>query len=467
MTQQNTHTWQQEIAALWGVGGPLVVNFLAVAGMSFADAVMAGRLGPRDLAAVAVGGSTWMLGFTLCLGFLMALSPIIARHFGAGRLAMIGRYTRQGFWLSQVLGISVLAVAQIWIQPAFESVGIDSGFRDLAAGYVKAISLGLPAMTVFLVLRFTTEGIGVTRPIMYTSLFSLVCNVFFNYVLMYGKFGAPALGAVGCGLASAITMWLMTIALAVYMFRHPRYKPLGIFSKAAPIRWNIFREVLSLGWPIMITISAESGLFSAISILIGTLGVHIAAAHQIALNFASTMFMVPLALSAAITVRVGQELGADRPAAARFAGKAGIVFCGAFMSCAAILMLLFRDAVVQLYTTAPEVREIAISLLLMAALFQIADGVQIGAAGALRGYKDTRVPMVINTFAYWVLAFPCAYLAAKVFALEPRFIWAAFVLGLTVSAILLSLRFRVISARPIAAERPGAADGHSALTESR
>lgn len=447
--------WRRELRALWKLAGPLVVNFLAVAGMSFADAVMAGRLGPRDLAAVAVGSSVWMLGFIFCLGFLMALSPIISQHYGAGRYELIGRYTRQAFWLSQVLGVSVMLVALFAVQPVFEFINIDIAFRDLTGGYVRAIYLGLPAIAIFLVLRFTTEGIGVTRPVMYASLFSLVCNVFGNYVLMYGKFGMPALGAVGCGVASAITMWLMTIALAIYIFRHPRYKPLKIFSKVAPIRWPIFKELVSLGWPIMITISTESGLFAAISILIGTLGVNVAAAHQIALNFASTMFMVPLALSAAITVRVGHELGSGNVQGARFAGWVGIVFCGLFMSCAAIGMLLFRDSVVQLYTTDKDVHAIAISLLFMAALFQVSDGIQIGAAGALRGYRDTRAPMAINTFAFWVLGFPCAYLAAKVFMLEPKFIWAGLVIALTTSAVMLTMRFRRLAANTIRQNLPG------------
>ena len=438
-------SWRLELRALWKVGGPLIVNFLAVAGMNFADAVMAGRIGPNDLAAVAIGGSVWILGLIFCLGFLMALSPIIAHHFGAGRLDLIGRYTRQGFWLSQALALPVLVLVQLGVQPAFSIVGIDEGFRDLSIGYVRAIYLGLPAMAIFFVLRFTNEGMGVTRPIMYTSLFSLVCNVSLNYVLMFGKFGFPALGAIGCGLASAITMWLMAIVLAIYVIRHPRYKPLQIFSRVARIRFSIFREVFSLGWPIMGALIAEVGLFSAISILMGTLGATIAAAHQVALNFASTMFMVPLALSSAITVRVGHELGRTDAVAARFAGLVGIVFCGIFMACAAITMLLLRQKVVQIYTADAEVQAIAISLMMMAALFQVADGIQIGAAGALRGYKDTRVPMLINAFAFWALGFPCAYLAARVLNLAPRFIWLGLVIGLTVSALLLTTRFMKIS----------------------
>jgi len=422
-----------------------VVNFLAVAGMNFADAVMAGRLGPRQLAAVAVGGSIWIIGLIICLGLLMSLSPIIARHYGAGRLDLIGRYTRQGVWIALALSLSLFLLVQAFVQPFLAAVGIDVAFRDLTGGYVKAIYFGLPAIAVFFVLRFTNEGIGVTRPIMYTSLFSLVTNVFLNYVLMFGKFGFPALGAVGCGIASAITMWLMTIGLAIYIYRHPRYVSLRIFSKVAPIRLSIFAEVLSLGWPIMISLVAEVGLFAAISLLMGTLGVTIAAAHQIAVNFASTMFMVPLALSSAITVRIGHELGKGDAAAARFAGKVGIVFCGLFMGCAAIMMLLFRDAVVRIYTNDIDVQAIAFSLLFMAALFQVADGVQIGAAGALRGYKDTRVPMVINTIAYWVLGFPIAFIAARVLFTEPRYIWVGLVLGLTVSAVLLTARYRKIS----------------------
>ena len=174
-----------------------------------------------------------------------------------------------------------------------------------------------------------------------------------------------------------------------------------------------------MGAPIAVSISAEAGLFSAVSILIGTRGADITAAHQIALNFASTMFMIPLALSAATTVRIGHTLGKGDVHAARLGGLVGIFNCGVFMAFSATFLLLFRDVVVGVYTSDPAVTEIAISLLLMAAIFQIADGVQIGAAGALRGYKDTRVPMLINTFSYWVLGFPLAYLAAITYRAPP------------------------------------------------
>ncbi len=401
-----------EARALLRIGGPLIVNNLAIAGMQFADAVMAGQLGADALAAVAVGGSVWFLAFTFFLGLLMAISPIAARLHGSGDDGLIGRYTRQGIYIGIAAGIPLIFVGQSVVEPMLIAIGIDPEFRDMTVGYTSAIMYGAPAIFVFLALRFTTEGIGHTRPIMYTSIFALVCNVFLNYVFMFGHFGAPALGAVGCGLASAITMWLIMIVFVIHILLSRRYRPLKIFSHLSPLRLSVLKEIIFLGVPIAITITAEAGLFNAVAILMGTRGSEITAAHQIAINFSATTFMVPLGLSAATTVRVGQLLGAGDTQGARISGMTGIVLCAVFMSISALFLLVFRNAVVSLYTDDIAVKGIAISLLLMAAIFQVADGIQIGSAGALRGYKDTRMPMAINTFAFWVLAFPLAYLAA-------------------------------------------------------
>jgi MATE family multidrug resistance protein len=446
-TPESGNNWLSEARALTRLAGPLIINNLSIAGMQFADAVMAGRLGAEALAAVAVGGSIWFLCFTFCLGLMMAISPIAARLHGAGQEGMIGRYTRQGLWLAVVLGLTVFALAQMLVEPALEFVGIDPGFRDLTIGYVRAIIFGAPAIFGFLAFRFTTEGIGYTRPIMYTSLFALVSNVFLNYVLIYGHFGAPAFGAVGCGMASAITMWMMVFIIGIYMRFKPVFEPLQIFVRIAPLRLPVLQEILKLGMPISITIAAEAGLFSAVSILVGTRGADVAAGHQIALNFASTMFMIPLALSAATTVRVGQALGACNYHAARTRGNTGIWACMLFMTFSAAFLLLLRDVIVRVYTPDVSVQAIAMSLLLIAAVFQIADGVQVGAAGALRGYKDTRLPMIITMFSYWALGFPLSYLATITFGAPPSYIWGGFVLGLSVAAVLLTARFIRLSKR--------------------
>lgn len=445
MTARLDSGWDAHAKSLLRIGGPLIINNLAVAGMQFADTVMAGQLGADALAAVAVGGSVWMLGFSFCLGLLMAISPIAARHTGAGDYGLIGRYTRQGIYLGVAMGVPMILIAQFAVDPLLTLIGIDPEFRDLTVGYVRAIMFGAPGIFIFLALRFTTEGIGHTRPIMFTSTFSLICNVFLNYVLMFGKFGAPAMGAVGCGVASAITMWIVALALGAYIFFSSHYRPFKIFMRVARVRLPALKEIVYLGVPIAITITAEAGLFAAVSILMGTRGTDITAAHQIAINFAATMFMIPLALSSATTVRVGQLIGAGDMRGARSSGAVGIGLCASFMALSAIFLLVFRDAVVDLYTDDPAVRGIAISLLLMAAVFQVADGVQVGAAGALRGYKDTRIPMVVNMFAYWALAFPLAFLAAITFKAPPNYVWAGFVVGLGVAATLLTWRYYRLS----------------------
>jgi MATE family multidrug resistance protein len=438
---------RSELRQLLHVAGPLIINNLAIAGINFTDAVMAGRLGANHLAAVAVGGSVWLLALVFCLGILMALSPIIARLVGASALGSVGRYVRQGFWLGQTLAFTMLALTLWLIQSILTYIGIDADFRHLAVGYIEAIMFGLPAMCAFFVLRFTTEGLGVTRPIMWTTLFSFVSNIIGNWVLMYGNLGAPAMGAVGCGLSSAITVWLMAAGLAIYVYRHRRYKPLKIFQPERIFRWREMKEVLLLGLPITMTITAETGLFGAVSILIGTISAQVAAAHQIAINFAATMFMIPLALSSATTVVVGHALGAGDTEVARRRGWLGIASCGFFMLCAAAFLLVARDFVVDFYTRDTAVQDIALSLLFVAAMFQVFDGIQIGAAAALRGYKDTRVPMFINLIAYWVIAFPLAYYAAIIARAEPQLIWVAFVIGLFVSASLLTYRYGKISKR--------------------
>lgn len=437
--------WRQELRALMGLAGPLIVNNLSVAGIHFADAVMAGRLGAETLAAVAVGGSIWFFSFTVLLGTLMAISPIAARHYGAGNPEVIGRYTRQGIYIAIIGAIAVIMIFYQFLGPALDMIGIDAQFRGMTNDYVRAIVLGAPGIFVFLALRFTTEGIGETRPIMYASVASLFINVFLNWVLMYGNLGAPALGAAGCGIASAITMWMMMIGLAIYMWRSPIYEKLQIFARVGHLRPTALKEILLLGVPIAVTITAEAGLFNAVSVLMGTRGAAIAAAHQVAINFAMTSFMIPLALSSAITIRVGHALGSGNAQAARFSGGFGIAACAVFMSCSATFMLLFRDVVVTIYTDDPAVTSIAVNLLLAAAIFQVADGVQIGAAGALRGYKDTRFPMAINTFAYWVLAFPLAYMAAVTYKAAPVYTWGAFIVGLSVAAILLTWRYARLS----------------------
>jgi len=426
------------------LAGPLIANNLALAGMNFADTVMAGRLGAIDLAAVAVGNGVWMVVFLFGLGVLMGMSPVAAQYFGAGQKPEVGRALRQCLWLSQVLAL-VLFVMLRQAGHLLAAIGIDVEILPKTIGYIDAISFGLPAMYAFLVLRFTSEGIGHTKPIMLIAIVGLFINVLFNYLLMFGKLGFPRLGAVGCGYASAISMWLMFSGMLIYVRRHSIYRKFELFTAFDWPRRDGLRELLGLGLPIGLSVLSEAGLFSAVALLMGTLGASIVAAHQIAINYAATMFMIPLALHSATTIRVGQAVGGAQIRIARVAGFVGIGLCGVVMLVSAILLLIFGRQIAAFYTVDLEVQQIAVALLFVAAVFQVSDGLQVGAAGALRGFKDTRVPMFINVFSYWVIGFPLAWVLGIHLRLGPQSVWAGLVAGLTVSAILLNIRYAAIS----------------------
>lgn len=434
------------------LAGPLVANNLALAGMNFADTVMAGRLGTIDLAAVAVGGSAWMLVFFAGLGTLMAVSPVVAHAYGAGRWEEAGVALRQALWLSQALAVTAFLLL-LGAGPVLTAVGVASEVVPLTSGYLFAMSFGLPGVFAFLAMRFMSEGVGWTRPIMYAAAVGLVVNVFGNWVLMYGNLGFPRLGAVGCGVASAIAMWSMFATLLTYILRSRHYDRFALWARFEGPRWPVQREILGLGLPIAASVEAEAGLFAGVALLMATLGATQVAGHQIAINYAATMFMVPLAFHSATTIRVGQALGRGEPVAARLAGWTGIALCGLFMLVSAFVLFLFRDNIAAFYTSDPELLPLAAALLTMAMVFQVSDGLQVGAAGALRGYKDTRVPLLMNVGSYWLLAFPMAWYAGIHARLGPVAVWAALITGLTVSAMLLNARFRRLSNRRVAATR--------------
>ncbi|MFU8820656.1 MAG: MATE family efflux transporter [Gammaproteobacteria bacterium] len=439
-----------EAAGILRLAGPLVVNNLALAGMSFADTVMAGRLGTVDLAAVGVGGSAWMVVFLAGLGMLMAVSPVVAHTYGAGRWEDAGVVLRQALWLSQALAVTAFLLL-LGAGPLLGAIGVAPEVVPLTAGYLFAISFGLPGVFGFLAMRFMTEGVGWTRPIMYAAGVGLVVNVFGNWVLMYGNLGFPRLGAVGCGAASAIALWSMFATMLIYLRRSPRYERFAPWARFEGPRWSAQREILGLGLPIAASVEAEVGLFAGVAVIMATLGATQVAAHQIAINYATLMFMVPLAFHSATTIRVGQALGRGEARRARRAGWTGIGLSGLFMLASALVLLLFRDRIAAFYTSDPELLPLATALLTMAMAFQLSDGLQVGAAGALRGFKDTRIPMLMNVGSYWLLAFPLAWYLGVHARLGPVAVWAALILGLTVTGLLLNARFLYLSNRRVAA----------------
>lgn len=448
--QSRLQRLKKEISELLHLAAPIVANNLALTGMSLTDTVMAGRISARDLAAVSVGNAVFYALFLFGLGILMAMSPITAQSTGAGRQREVGGYMRQCLWLSQFLALFTV-IALLRVEPFLNVIGISSDFRPVASGYVGAMSWGVPAVFAYLVLRFTSEGLGHTRPIALVAIAALIFNVFANYVLMYGKLGFPAMGAIGCGYATALTDWLMFALMLWYVIGINRslYAPLKLFERFSWPDFSRLKEILHLGLPIGIGVLAEVGLFSAAALLMGRLGTATAGAHGIAINYAATMFMVPLGIQSAILARVGQKTGRGDHAGARFTGLTGISVCTLVMFVSAVIMLLFAEQILGFYTDDVAVHEIATGLLFMAAVFQVSDGIQVAAMGALRGLKDTTIPMLYSVFAYWGVGFPLAWYMVVVQERGPNWVWGSLVAGLSVAAVLLVSRFLRITRQHI------------------
>jgi MATE family multidrug resistance protein len=325
---------------------------------------------------------------------------------------------------------------------------IDAEIVPTAAGYLRAVSWGLPAICAFTVLRSFSEGVSQTKPVMWISLLALPANIAGNYVFMYGKLGCPALGAIGTGVATALVMWFEVASLAAYIATHRAYSRFGAFARFELPDGRELAGLLRLGVPMGASVFMEGSLFATVALLMGTMGTHVVAGHQVAINVASVTFMVPLGLAMAISVRVGQSVGAGNLAQARRAGLVGMALAVGFMSCMAILMWTLPHAIAALYTQDAEVHAIAVRLLAMAAVFQISDGLQVSSAFALRGMKDTRVTMLITFIAYWGLGLPLGYVLGITWQLGPQAMWIGLIAGLTVAAILLHTRFRRIT-RPV------------------
>jgi MATE family multidrug resistance protein len=445
--------FQRDARAILHLGGPLLVNNLVLAGMSVTNTIAAGRVGPEALAGVAAGGSYYQLFWLGGLGILLSLPALVAHAYGAGRNEDVGHRFRQGLWLSQMIALPVL-VALMFVGPVLEWFGTDPRTIPHATAYVHTLCFGMPAMLAYLAHRYTTEGIGWTRPIMFTAALGLAANVLGNWVFTLGHFGVPSLGARGCAIATVMSQWSMLVAMHLYQRRHRAYRPFGLFARFEWPERRTLREILAFGLPIGGSVLSEGAFFAVAGLLMSTLGTEIVAAHQIAISWGSIMFMVPLAFHSATTVHVGRKVGAGDPVAGRFAGWSGIAMCGLFMGASAVVIVLARHQIAALFTTDPQVQLLAAGLLLFVAIFHVPDGLQVGAAGALRGFKDARVPMALNFTAYWLVGFPVAYWLGIHQSQGPRGIWMGMILGLFACALLLTLRYRQVSGRAV---RTGAA----------
>ena len=437
---------RRELRATLALAVPLALTQLTQMAMGFVDVIMIGRLGPSAMAAGVVGTSVFFSLLLVCMGVVMAVNPMVSQAVGAGDERAIGRSLRQGLWLATGLGLPLVALL-MQAETLLLWAGQEPATAVLGGAYIRAIAWGAIPNLWYTALRGFAEGLGRPRPILIVTVAAAFANAGINWVLIYGKFGVPAFGLVGAGMGSAIVMTLLCFGLlGMVRLDDEMWRRADLVHLRRPDP-EALRDLFRLGWPIGISFGLEAGLFAVSTLLIGLVGTAALAAHQIAINAASVTFMVPLGVAMATTVRVGQAAGAgDRLGAGR-AGWTGIGMGAAFMTLSALLFWLRPEWVVYVYMGAAteesaEVVRLAAVLLGIAAIFQLFDGVQATAGGALRGLKDTRTPMVVGAVAYWGIGMTTALLLGFRADLGAVGIWWGLTLGLGAAAVGLTVWFR-------------------------
>ena len=428
-----------QLSQLLALAVPVVVVQVGSMLLGVVDTIMVGRVSATDLAGVALGNLYFFACALLGMGVLFALDPVIAQAMGAGDEDQVARGLQRGVALATLLGVALV----LPMVPAGFVLGVlrqPAEVIPVARGYVLAVLAGLVPHLLFIVFQRSLQAIGWVKPIVITVVLGNLVNAFFNWILVFGNWGAPALGGVGSGWASTIARFFMAALLLLVAWpRLGRYlRPL----RPEALRLAPLRALAGLGLPMGAQMLLEFGAFAAIGLLMGWLGTVALAGHQIALNLASLTFMVPLGVAQATAVLVGRAVGRGDPDGARRAAGAGLGVGALFMATTAALFLAMPGLLARLYSDEPEVIAVAVALIPLAGIFQVFDGLQVVAGAVLRGIGDTRAAMIVNALGFWLFGMPLSMLLGFTLGTGPRGLWWGLVAGLVTVAVFLLLRVR-------------------------
>ena len=432
-------TRRYELKQLFHLMLPILVTQFSQAGLGLIDTIMAGRLSPTDLAAIAVGVGLWIPVMLLFSGIMIATTPLVAEAKGARTPEKIATIARQSLWVAFILGVIAGLVLQV-LPLTLPLLGVPESLQPKAGLFLHAIGFGMPAVTMYAALRGYSEAIGYPRPVTAISLMALLLLVPLNFIFMYGVGSIPALGSAGCGFATAILQWLMLMSLALYIFKNRVYQSSQPFSHWEKLNGYWLKRILKLGFPIGLAIFFEVSIFSTAAIVLSPLGETIVAAHQIAISVTSQLFMIPMSLAIALTIRVGTYYGEQNWDAMRRVQGLGLMTATILALLIMLMLWVFRSEIVALYTSDPMVTQIALYLVLFAVAYQLMDAWQISAAGCLRGMQDTKGPMWITMIAYWVIAFPVGVYLSRFGDMGAAGVWVGLIVGLSVACVLLLAR---------------------------
>ncbi|NIF26539.1 NorM family multidrug efflux MATE transporter [Pantoea sp. Tr-811] len=434
-----------ELKALLRLAGPLIASQLAHMLMVLTDTLMMARISPQALAGGGLGAASYSFVSIFCLGVIAAVGTLVAIRKGAKDIEGATRLAQNGLWLAW--GLALLAALALWnLKPVLLLFGQQPANVDAASEFLTLLPLALPGYLTFMALRGFTSALGRSTPVMVISLVGTVLNYLFNVALIEGMFGLPKLGLMGIGLVTAVVSMGMAIALALYIRWHPAYADYPLRKGLSRPSLAALRELWRLGLPIGGTYMVEVGLFAFAALCMGVLGSTELAAHQIALQIVSTAFMVPTGLSYAVTMRVGLYYGGGNLLAARSAGRVGIGFGAMIMFGFAALFWLLPEALVGVFIDRSDpgfaaIYQLAVQLLMVAAWFELFDGMQTIAMGSIRGLKDAKTTFLIGLCCYWLVGAPSAWLFAFNLGGGAVGIWWGLALGLACAAVALTLGF--------------------------
>ncbi len=420
---------------------PIMAGQIGQVMVNFIDNVMVGQLGPTALAAVSLAIAIYISFMVVGMGISFALPPLIAEADGKNEHRRIGRLFKHSLVINITYAIACAIIVEVGL-PLLEHLGQDPAVVELAKPYLRISGWSLLPLMLFQTLRCYADGMSETKPAMIASLVGNLFNVLFNYMLIYGKLGAPALGVMGAALGTLFARIIMVVILILILVR---WKGIWGHIKNANYKiyaFNVFRKVLRIGIPTSMQMFFEVSAFAGAALIMGTLGAVPQAAHQIAINLSAMTFLTCTGFAMAATIRVGNQLGRNDKIGVYKAGMSAIFQVVIFMLTAAFIFVIFRNALPTIYINDPEVIKIASGLLIIAAIFQVSDGVQVVAQGALRGIQDVKIPTAITFMAYWVFGLPISYYSANYMDFGPTGVWMGLVIGLTISAGLLTYRFR-------------------------
>jgi multidrug resistance protein, MATE family len=417
---------------------PVVFAELGWMAMGVVDTLMVGPLGPEAIGAVGLGSSLFTSIVIFAMGLLLGLDTLVSQAFGAGRLEDCHRWLLHGIAMSVVVALPASLVLYV-MSVLLSHWGLDPAVLPLTQPYLQILTWSVVPLVFYATFRRYLQGMHVVRPVMIALVAANVTNAVMNWILIYGHFGAPAMGVRGSAWATVIARVAMAAYLLVVIVVRERGRRPGLFETPMRIDGDWMRRLVGLGFPAASQISLEVGVFAAATALAGRLAPTSLAAHQIALNIAACAFMVPLGVASAGAVRVGHAIGRRDVLAAERAGWTALLFGAAFMTCTAVMFVLAPRLLIGAFTRDAGVLAIGTSLLWVAAVFQLFDGIQGVATGVLRGLGDTRTPMLWNLFAHWFIGLPFGYALCFVFGIGVAGLWWGLSTGLIICGVALSI----------------------------